>query len=393
MDLTRYFDHAATTPVRPEVIAAMAACWADHFGNPSSLHDFGLRAKEALERARAVIAGAIGASPRELIFTGSGTEANNLAVLGGARRMRLLGKGDHVVVSAVEHPSVREAARALEAEGFRVTWVPVDAYARVDPDDVRRALTPKTVLVSVMHANNVVGTIQPIAAIAAAVRRTSALFHCDAAQSFGKIPVNVNALGVDLLTVNAHKLGGPKGVAALYVRKGVRIDPLVYGGKQERALRPATQNVPGIVGFAKAVELALAEQETERRRLAALRQRLIARLATAIPGFHVNGHPTECLPTHLNIRIDRIEGQALMLELDRRGFATSSGSACSAANHEPSYVLLAMGQSREAAWESLRITLGRTTTEASVDALADALIAVAHAWQQAANIPFAGGRP
>ncbi|WP_018133481.1 cysteine desulfurase family protein [Effusibacillus pohliae] len=386
-ELARYFDHAATTVMRKEVVDAMAAYLVEDFGNPGSLHQFGMRAKEALEVARTAIAETIGARGKELIFTGSGTEADNLAVLGAARRLRRLGKGSHVVTSAVEHPAVREACRALEREGFRVTYVPVDEAGRVNPQDVKKSIEPDTVLVSVMHANNVVGTIQPVTEIGRFLREKGILFHCDAVQSYGKIPVDVKQMQVDLLTINAHKIGGPKGVAALYVRKGVRLDPIVYGGGQERGLRPATPNVAGIVGFAKAARLAIADLQQERQRLERLRARLIGRLTATIPGCKINGDPSDCLPTHVNISIDRIEGQALMLELDRLGFATSSGSACSSTDHEPSYVLLAMGKSREVALESLRITMGRTTTEQSVDELAASLEQIAKTWRAAISVP------
>ncbi|MFM1654278.1 cysteine desulfurase family protein [Brevibacillus sp. B_LB10_24] len=393
LELERYFDHAAATPMRPEAFAAMAPYCMEYFGNPGSIHPFGFQAKEAVEAARNSIAKTIGAHGKELIFTASGTESNNLAILGGARRMRRLGKGNHVIASAVEHPAVREACRALEAEGFRVTYVPVDERGRIITEKLQEAISPDTVLVSVMHANNVVGTIQPIAEIGAFLRGKNILFHSDAVQSYGKIEVDAVRMQVDLLTINAHKLGGPKGAAALYVRKGVRIDPIIYGGGQERGMRSATPNVAGIVAFAKAAELAAAELPQEKARLAKLRARLIRRLTGTIPGCKLNGPAADdmyaeyVLPTHINIGIDRIEGQALMLELERLGFATSSGSACSASGSEPSYVLLAMGRTREAALESLRITMGRTTTETSIDELAAAIEQAANQWRSAASLP------
>ncbi|BCJ86338.1 cysteine desulfurase family protein [Effusibacillus dendaii] len=386
----KYFDHAATTIVRKEAYVAMEPFLKEMFGNPASLHQFGLQAKEAVEAARKTVAETIGASSKDLIFTGSGTESNNLAVLGAARRMRQLGKGMHLVTSEVEHPSVREAMRALGREGFQVTCVPVDSYGRVNPTDIRAAIRPNTVLISIMHANNVTGTIQPIQDIGKIAREQGVLFHCDAVQSYGKLPLHVDDLQVDLLTLNAHKIGGPKGVAALYVRKGVRLDPILYGGGQERGLRPATLHTAGIVGFAKAAVLAVQDQAAEWERMTRLRSRLVERLKQTIPGFTVNGFTrgsgledrgVEGLPHILNISIARIEGQALMLELDRFGFATSSGSACSATDHEPSYVLLAMGRSRDAALESLRISMGRTTTEESVDQLASALEQAAKQWR------------
>jgi cysteine desulfurase len=382
----RYFDHAATTPLRREVLAAMEPYWTTYFGNPSSLHQFGLPVKHALEQARETIAQTIGARPREIVFTGSGTEADNIAVLGGARYQRQTGKGNHVIVSQIEHPAVLQAARALEQEGFTVTYLPVDGNGRVSVEELAHHLRPETVLVSIMHANNVTGTVQPIREIGALLRERNILFHTDAIQSYGKIPVDVEELQVDLLSINAHKIGGPKGVAALYVRKGIRVSPLVHGGGQERGIRPATPNVPGIVGFAKAAELAVSGKESER--LSRLRARLLDKLSTTIQGLKVNGHKTACLPHILNISVPQIEGQALMLELDRLGFATSSGSACSAGNHEPSYVLLAMGISSEQALESLRISMGDTTTEEAVDELADALLQVVNEWRRAHNIPF-----
>lgn len=386
-DISRYFDHAATTPLREEVMEAMSRYWMQEFGNPGSLHHWGYQAKNGLETARETIARTIGARSKEIVFTGSGTESNNLAVLGAARRMRRLGKGAHIVTSGVEHPSVREACLALQEEGFRLTAVPVDESGRVNPADVERAIQPDTVLISIMHANNVTGTVIPIAQIGRIAKEKGVLFHSDAVQSYGKIPVLVDQLQVDLLTINAHKIGGAKGVAALYLRRGVRIDPLVHGGGQERGLRSATQNVAGIVGFAKAAELAVQEMQQEGERLNRLRNLLRDSLQESIKGCKINGEAADCLPTHLNISIDRIEGQALMLELDRLGFATSSGSACSSTDSEPSYVLLEMGKSREVALESLRISMGRTTTEASVLALADALRQAAAEWRSANSIP------
>lgn len=371
--LERYFDNASTTPMRREALDIMTAYCREEFGNPGNLHRVGLRAKSALDTARTVIADSIGAQSKDILFTGSGTESNNLAVLGAARRLRKLGRGSHLVTCTIEHPSIRETFRALEQEGFTVTTVGVDAYGRVSPEEVREALRPDTALVSIMHANNVVGTIQPIAAIGQLTRERGMLFHCDASQSYGKIPLDVEDLQVDLLTLNSHKLGGPKGVGALYVRKGVRLEPLQYGGGQERGLRSATHNVAGIMAFAYAVELAMGELPKQAAKTLHLRRLLLNRLEPEIPGLFVHGHPTECLPTHLNISIDKIEGQALMMELDRLGFSTASGSACSSGDSEPSYVLLAMGKSLPLTLGSLRITLGRMNNEQSVNELADAL--------------------
>ncbi|MFD1674414.1 cysteine desulfurase family protein, partial [Alicyclobacillus fodiniaquatilis] len=373
IDTLKYFDHAATTPMREEVWDLLHQFSRDVFGNPNSLHQFGHLAKYALEEARASVARSIGANETEIVFTGSGTEANNMAVIGAARRMRRLGKGNHIITSGIEHPSVLHTCRALEQEGFEVTYAPVDEAGLVAPAFIQAAIKGSTVLVSVMHANNVVGTIQPIEAIGAITRAKGVLLHTDAVQTYGKIPLDVAQLQVDLLTLNAHKIGGPKGIAALYVRTGTRLDPILHGGGQERAIRSGTQNVPGIVAFAKAATLASEEQPAFAERLHPLRERLLSQLQNSIPGCKLNGHATKTLPTCLNISIDQIEGQALMLELDRLGFATSSGSACSSTENEPSYVLLAMGKSREVAVESLRISLGRTTTKEAVDTFAVAL--------------------
>jgi cysteine desulfurase len=388
LQVSRYFDHAATTPLRREVLEEMEPFLTTLFGNPSSLHQFGLTVKEAVEKARETVAHAIGARPKEIIFTGSGTESDNIAVLGTARYLRQQKKGNHIIVSQIEHPAVLEAARALEREGFEVTYLPVDENGRVSIIELERELRPETILVSIMHANNVTGTVQPIAEIGSLLHERHVIFHTDAIQSFGKIPVDVNELHVDLLSINAHKLGGPKGIAALYMRKGIRVTPLVYGGGQERGIRPATQNVAGIVGFAKAAELAMTERVREQERLERLRSRLLDKLQSSISGLKMNGDTKYHLPNIINISVDQIEGQALMLELDRLGFATSSGSACSSGNHEPSYVLLAMNKSTEHALESLRISMGSSTTEQSVDELAEALHQVVTEWRRARNIPF-----
>ncbi|UOF89332.1 cysteine desulfurase [Fodinisporobacter ferrooxydans] len=372
-DFGTYFDHAATTPVRPEVKTAMLPFFDIYFGNPGSLHQFGFSARDALEAARTTIAKTIGAHSKEIVFTASGTESNNLAIIGLAKRLHRLGKGNHIITSAIEHPSVLETCKNLQRSGFKVTFVPVDSSGRVNAEDVINAVEPETILVSIMHGNNVTGTMQPISEIGSRLKGSDVLFHCDAVQSYGKVPIDVSQWNVDLLTMNAHKIGGPKGVAALYIRKGIRLDPLIYGGGQERNMRSATQNVPGIVGFAKAAELANNEQMMEFQRLQDMRKRMIDRLLHTIPGCKINGDMDNCLPTHVNISIDQIEGQTLMLELDRLGFATSSGSACSSHDHEPSYVLLAMGKTNEIALESLRITLGKTTTRENVDALCAAL--------------------
>ncbi|PWI57475.1 cysteine desulfurase family protein [Sulfoacidibacillus thermotolerans] len=387
LDIRKYFDHAATTPLRMEALDILQRYLVEDFGNPNSLHQFGYAAKEALETARQVIADSIGAMSSEIIFTGSGTESNNLALLGAARHLRKLKKGNHIITSCIEHPSVLKTCDALEREGFRVTRIPVDQNGQVNPEDVRAEMRSDTILVSIMHANNVVGTIQKIAEIGELTRERGIWLHSDAVQTYGKVPICVSDLAVDLLTLNAHKIGGPKGVAALYMRKGIRLLPVLFGGSQERGLRPATQNVALIAAFAEAAKLAVREQEQETQRLQTLRKYLIEQLTTQIAGCRLNGHPQDALATHVNISIAQIEGQALMLELDRLGFATSSGSACSSTDHEPSYVLLAMGKSSKTALESLRITMGRTTTRESVDLLVAALQEIVTTWRSARNIP------
>lgn len=380
--LSQYFDYGATTPLRSEVLEAMMPYFTIYFGNPNSLHQEGLAVKNDIENAREVIAASLGANSREIIFTGSGTEANNIAVIGAARRLRKMGKGNHVITSSVEHASVLRACKGLEKDGFVITYLPVDQYGQVEIAKVKEALQDDTILISVMHANNVIGTIQPVAEIGKLAKEKGILFHSDAIQSYGKIPVHVAELGVDLLSINAHKIGGPKGVAALYMRKGVRVEPLYYGGEQERGIRPATQNVAGIIGFSKAAELAVVEQKEERERLLTLRNYMIQRLRQNISGIRINGHPTETLPNLVNISVEHIEGQGLMLELDRMGFATSSGSACSSTDHEPSYVLLAMNPSRDHALESLRITMGRSTTHESATAFIEAMFQAISHWRK-----------
>ncbi len=366
-----YLDHAATTPVHPEVAEAMRRCLLEVWGNPSSLHARGREARLAVEEARAQVAALVGAEPREILFTSGGTEADNLAVLGVARQRR--GKGNHVITSAVEHHAVLHACEALAREGFRVTVLPVDEHGLVDPDDLRRALTDDTVLVSVMLANNEVGTIQPIRELAAVARERGVPFHTDAVQAAGQIPVDVRELGVDLLSLSGHKFYGPKGVGALYVRRGLRLDPLLYGGGQERRLRPGTENVPGIVGLGKAAELARQELEARAAHARALRDRLLAGLLERVPDLVLNGHPERRLPNNLNVSILGVEAESVLLNLDLKGVAASSGSACSAGSVEPSHVLKAMGLPEERTHGALRLTLGRGNTEEDVDYVLEVL--------------------
>ncbi len=360
-----YMDHNATTPLREDVLEAMLPYLRGEFGNASSLHYFGIRARRAVEAGREKVAAALGAQPREIIFTGCGTESDNQAIKGVAFANR--GKGDHIITSRIEHKAVLQTCQYLERHGFQVTYLPVDEYGLVNPDDVAQAITGRTVLVSVMFANNEVGTIQPIAAIAQVCRERGVYFHTDAVQVVGKLPIDVGELGVDMLSLSAHKFYGPKGVGALYVRQGVKVDPLLHGGHQERGRRAATENVAGIVGLGRALELRLGEMDMEAEWLTALRERLYAGLLARVHHVYLNGHPTERLPSTLNVCFEYIEGEGIVMGLDLAGVAVSSGSACTSAELSPSHVLLAMGVPPAVAQGSIRFGLGRENSDADVD--------------------------
>jgi cysteine desulfurase len=366
-----YFDHNATTPLAPEVLETMVSCLGQVYGNASSIHHFGQAAKQRLETARRQLAALVHCQPAELIFTAGGTEADNLAVLGAARAA---GAG-HVVASTIEHPAVLSAVKQLEREGFAVTGVRMGSNGTVSPDDVRRALRPDTVLVSVMHANNELGTVQPLAEIARVAHDAGVPLHSDGVQALGKIPVDVDALGVDLYSMSAHKLYAPKGVGALYVRKGTRLAPIVFGGHHERDRRPGTENVPGIAAFGTAAELAGAGLAADAERLGALRDRLEKAVLDRIPGTGVNGSRWNRTPNTSNLYFDGIDGEALVIALDLRGFAVSTGAACSSGAIAPSHVLTAIGLSAERARASMRFSLGRSNTAGQVDALVEALAA------------------
>ncbi len=366
-----YFDYAATTPLRQEVLEAMMTYLQKEYGNPSSIHDIGQHARDAVEFARKQIAEAIGATPREIIFTSGGTEANNLAILGAARQWRK--KGKHLITSQVEHPSVLNTCRFLENEGFDVTYLPVDETGQVDVETLLDSIRPDTILVSIMAANNEVGTLMPIAEIAKHLRKKKIFFHSDTIQYIGKIPFQVEELGVDALSIGGHKIYGPKGIGALYLRKGSRIAPTLFGGGQERGLRPGTHNVAAIVGLGIAVREAARNAAKEKERLLHLRELLWERIQNEIGQVRLNGHETERLPNTLNLSFHRIEGQAILLELNRYGISVSSGSACSAGKHAPSHVLMAMGRSEEDAHQSLRITLGKDTKEEDIHLLVERL--------------------
>ena len=360
-----YLDYAATTPIHPVVLRAMSPYFTQAFGNPSSLHFFGQEAKAGVEEARQKLASLIGAQGEEIVFTSGGTEADNFAIRGVAYANER--RGNHIITTALEHHAVLETCKFLEERGFKVTYLPVDGHGLVDPEDVKRAVTDKTILISVMHANNEVGTIEPIAEIGAIARERGIYFHSDAVQTAGHMPINVNDLCVDLLAMSAHKLYGPKGVGALYIRKGTRIAPFMRGGEQERRRRPSTENVPGIVGFGKAAEIAQEEMSEEARHLTLLRDKLIRGLFERIARIHLNGHPSQRLPNNVNVSIDSVEGESMLLHLDLEGVAVSTGSACSSSNLKPSHVLLALGLSHELAHGSLRFSLGRETAEEDIE--------------------------
>ena len=360
-----YMDYAATTPADPAVVKAMLPYFTESFGNPSSLYSYGQENKQALDKARETVAGAIGARADEIIFTGGGTEADNTALSGVARAGKQ--KGNHIITTTVEHHAILETCAALAKEGGDVTYVPVDAFGVVSPDDIKKAITPKTVLISVMHANNEVGSIQPVEEIGRVAKQAGVYFHTDAVQTAGHIPVNVDDMGVDLLSLAAHKLYGPKGVGVLYVRRGTRIEPFIHGGAQEKGRRAGTENVAGIVGLAKAVELAMAELDSERERITILRDKLIKGLFDRIDLIQVNGHPAKRLPHNVNVSIDYVEGESMLLNLDLEDICGSTGSACSSTSAEPSHVLRAMRVDPARAHCSLRFSLGKWTTEAEVD--------------------------
>jgi len=365
-----YLDHAATTPMRDEVIEAMMPYFKEKFGNASSIYSFGREARKALDEARQATAGIINADFNEIIFTGGGSEANNLAIKGAAWEYRH--KGKHLITSSIEHHAVLHPMQQLEKEGFEVTYLPVDDQGLVSVEEFANALRGDTILVSIMHANNEIGVIQPIAQIGAICKERGILFHTDAVQTAGLLDIDVKKLNVDMLTMSAHKLYGPKGVGALYVRKGVRLVPLIQGGGHENRRRAGTENVPGIVGMAKALELAAAEREVVTPRIQKLRDRLLEGILN-IPHTRLNGSRTERLPNNINVSIEFIEGESLLLNLDLKGIAASSGSACTSGSLDPSHVLLAIGLSHEVAHGSLRLTLGRDNTDADVDYVLETL--------------------
>ena len=375
-----YLDHAATTPVDPRVLHAMLPFFTERAGNASSVHGFGQDARAAVDQARAQVAATIGARPSEVVFTSGATESDNLAVFGVA--LAAEARGRHIVTTAIEHHAVLEACHLLEQRGWTVTYVPVDGRGIVDPDDVRRSLRPDTVLVSVMAANNEIGTLQPVAEIGRFTRERNIPFHTDATQLVGAAPVGVDDLHVDLLSMSAHKRYGPKGVGALFVRTGTRVASVQRGGSHERGLRGGTENVPGIVGLGAALRIALEVMEDEQARLTALRDRLI-RETLEMPGAYLNGDPARRLSNNVNLSFDQTDSQSLVLGLDLHGVASSSGSACTSGSMEPSHVLVALGLPQERASAAIRLTLGRGTTDAeityTVGALRDVVVRIGRA--------------
>ncbi|MDD4909278.1 MAG: cysteine desulfurase NifS [Candidatus Omnitrophica bacterium] len=366
-----YFDYAATAPTDARVVEAMKPYFSDKFGNPSSIHSFGQEARKGMEEARETLAKFLGAKPEEIVFTSGGTESNNYALEGAAFANEA--KGDHIIISKIEHHAVDEPCKFLEKRGFKVSRVGVDKEGIVDPDDVNKAITDKTILVSIMHANNEIGVIQPVSEIGKICRDKGVLFHTDAVQTVGHIPVNVNDLNADLLSLSAHKFYGPKGVGALYIRKGAKIARFLHGGDQEQGRRASTQNTPGIVGLGEAVRLCSENIKEEAGLQGRLRDKIIKEIPRLISDARLNGHPVKRLPNNANFSFKYIEGEGILLNLDMLGIAASTGSACTSSSLEPSHVLLAIGLPHDIAHGSLRVTLGRWSKEEEVDYLLEHL--------------------
>ena len=366
-----YLDHNATTPLHPRVFRAMEPYLKERFGNASSSYQAGREARTALENSRTTVAGCIGAGPREIIFTSGGTESDNCAVRGVARALRE--KGEHIITSSIEHHAVLKTCQVLEKEGFRVTYLPVDSDGRVDPEDVRKNLDQRTILISIMYANNETGVIQPIREIASIAREKNIVFHTDAVQTVGKIPFAVNDLGVDLLSISGHKIYGPKGIGALYVREGIPLQPILTGGHHEHNLRAGTENIPSIVGLAQAMSMATQHMNAASDKLSALRQRLESGILNRIDDVQINGLQAPRLPNTSSISFRLIEGESILLHLDLRGICVSTGSACTTDSPEPSHVLTAMGILPQAAQGTIRFSLGEDNTKEEIDSVIDAL--------------------
>jgi len=366
-----YLDYAATTPVDPAVLVAMRPYFNRDFGNPSSLHSFGQKAKSALEGSRNVIAGLIGAKSEEIIFTSSATESNNLALKGVAFANR--DKGNHIIISAIEHDCVLNTALWLSKQGFEITQIPVGKDGLVDPERIEKSIKKDTILVSVIWGNNEIGTLQPIVEIGRICRKKNVLFHTDAAQTFGKIPIDVVRDNVDLLTASSHKIYGPKGAAFLFVKRGILLTPILHGGGQERNLRSSTENIGSIVGFAIAAEIADERMNSENKKLLMMRDKIINKILRKVPDSYLNGHPTKRISNIANLRFAFVEGESMIMELSAAGIAVSTGSACSSPKLEPSHVLLALGLRPEEIHGSVRISLGRWTTDKEIDYLIEVL--------------------
>lgn len=366
-----YLDYAATTPTHPDVVKAMLPYFTEKFGNPSAIYACAQETKAAIEDARSKVARLLGARDEEIVFTSGGTEANNFAIKGTAYANKR--KGNHIITNVIEHHAVLETCHFLEKMGYQLTILPVDSYGMVSPDDVRNAITPKTILITIMMANNEIGTIQPIAEISKIAREAGVYLHTDAVQTACHLPINVDELGIDMLSMSAHKFYGPKGVGALYIRKGTRLVSFMHGGGQERNRRASTENVPGIVGMGKAVELAMDEMDTEAKRITRLRDKLIKGLFDRIDPLRLNGHPQKRLPNNVNISIAFVEGEAICLNLDVEGICASTGSACSSGSLEPSHVMLALKLPPEEMRSSIRFSLGKWTTDEEIEYVLDVL--------------------
>ena len=366
-----YMDHSATSPVDPEVLKAIEPYFMDSFGNASTLYSLGRDARKAMEDSRKMVASLIGANPDEVIFTSGGTESDNIAIKGTVFRLR--DKGNHIITSNIEHPAVDETCKYLEKNGFEVTYLPAGEDGIVEVSDLEDAITDKTILITIMHANNEIGTIQPIKEIGEIARAHNIIFHTDAVQSVGKIPVDVNELNVDLLSISAHKLYGPKGIGALYIKKGVRLEPILHGGGHEKGIRPGTENVSGIVGLGKACQIAEENLAETMKKVTAIRDGIIKKVLSEIDKSYLNGHPTKRLPNNINFRFTSIEGESLVLHLDAKGIAASTGSACSSKKLEPSHVLMALGLKEVDAHGSLRLTLGKENKQEEIDYIAESI--------------------
>jgi len=384
-----YFDHAATTPPRSEVVDAMLPYFRERWGNPSSIHASGQEAAAGVDQARDKVAALLGALPEEIVFTSSGTEADNQALIGVAIAQEK--RGNHIITSAIEHHAVLHTAQFLEKRGIEVTYLPVDSHGLVDPDDVRQAITDKTILVSIMHANNEIGTIQPIAEIGSICRERDVLLHTDAVQTVGHIPMNVHEMNIDLLSLSGHKFYGPKGVGALFVRKGVRISPLIHGGGHERGRRSSTENVPGIVGLGEAARLAARDLDWEVSHSQQLRDRLMEGTLAVVPDSILTGHPTQRLPNNASVCVRYVEGESMLLNLDFEGIAASSGSACTSGSLEASHVLLAIGLPHDLAHGSLRLSVGRGNTMPEVERFIQVFPPIVEKLR--AMSPLSAGRP